>query len=132
MGRGKAPGYQATKILAQRVTSFSHLAEYIRDNTTFRHNIFDFKVMDVHSYFGEASTPSTSASRLGSSSSEDEYEVESLELKVNLPKKHCPGTVRLNTPTSTKKRENIPSSNKMRTAKVPSVRSAESLGSHFT
>ena len=44
----------------------------------FRHIIFDFKVMDIHSYFGEAtcSTQSTSASRFDGDS-EDESEVES-------------------------------------------------------
>ena len=59
--------------------------------------------MDIRSYFGEASTPSTSASRLDSSSSEDESEVESLELEVNPPKKHCTSTLRLSAPTSKKK-----------------------------
>ena len=59
--------------------------------------------MDICSYFGEASTPSTSASRLSSSSSEDESEVESLDLEVSPSKKHCTSTVRLSTPTSVKK-----------------------------
>lgn len=59
--------------------------------------------MDIRSSFGKASTPSTSASRLSSSSSEDESEVESLELEVSPPKKHCTSTVRLSTPTYTKK-----------------------------
>ena len=75
---------------------------------------------------------------LGSSSSEDEFEVESP------PKKHC---TRLSTPTSAKKRAKhrssrkynyemgerfVSGSNTMRTAKVPSARSAGSLGSHFS
>ena len=62
--------------------------------------------MDIRSCFGEASTQSTSASRLDSSSSdsEDESEVESLELEVSPPKKQCTSTVRLSTPTLTKKR----------------------------
>ena len=58
--------------------------------------------MDIRSYFGEGSTPSTSASRLSSSSSEDGSEVESLDLEVSPPKKHCTSTV--STPTSAKKR----------------------------
>ena len=45
--------------------------------------------MDICSYFGEASIPSTSASRLSSNSIEDESEVESLDLEVSPPKKHC-------------------------------------------
>ena len=65
----------------------------------FRHIIFDFKVMDFHSYFGEASTQSTSASASASASrfdsdSEDESEIESLELEVSPPKKQCTSTVR--------------------------------------
>ena len=60
--------------------------------------------MDIRSYFGKASTQSTSASRLSSSSSEEESDVESLELEVSPPKKHCTSTVSLSTPTSTKKR----------------------------
>lgn len=62
--------------------------------------------MDIRSCFGEANTQSTSASRLDSSSSdsEDESEVESLELEVSPPKKQCTSTVRLSTPTLTKKR----------------------------
>ena len=59
--------------------------------------------MHIRSSFGKASTPSTSASRLSSSSSEDESEVESLEPEVSPPRKHCTSTVRLSTPTSTKK-----------------------------
>ena len=107
--------------------------------------------MDIRSCFGEASTQSTSASRLDSSSSdsEDESEVESLELEVSPPKKQCTSTVRLSTPTLMKKRakhrsttssrkfntkwgKDFPGSNTMRTAKVPSARSAGSLGSHFS
>ena len=34
--------------------------------------------MDIHSYFGEVVTPSTSASRLSSNSSEEDPDVESL------------------------------------------------------
>ena len=49
------------------------------------HSIFDFKTMDLRSYFSKA----TSASRLSSNSSEDESEVESSELEVSPPKKHC-------------------------------------------
>ena len=47
-------------------------------HTTFRQSIFDFKdiVMDIHSYFGKASTQSTSASRLSSSSSEEESDID--------------------------------------------------------
>ena len=59
--------------------------------------------MDIRSYFGEASTPSTSASRLSSTSSEDESEVESLDLEVSPSKKHCTSTMRLSTPTAGKK-----------------------------
>lgn len=64
------------------------------------HRFFGFKTMDIRSYFSKA----TSASRLSSSSSEDESEVESLELEGSPPKKHCTSTVRLSTPTCTKKR----------------------------
>ena len=66
------------------------------------HSIFDFKTMDLRSYFSKAST-STSASRLSSNSSEDESEVESSELEVSPPKKHCTSTVGQSTPTTTKK-----------------------------
>ena len=59
--------------------------------------------MDIRSYFGEASIPSTSTSRVRGSSSEDESEVESLDLEVSPPKKHCTSTVRLSTPVSAKK-----------------------------
>lgn len=57
--------------------------------------------MDIRSYFGDASTPSTSASKLSSSSREDESEVESfnLEFSTPSPKKHC-----TRRPVSTKKR----------------------------
>ena len=105
--------------------------------------------MDIRSYFGEASTPSTSASRVNSSSSEDESEVESLDLEASPPKKNCTSTVRLSTPISAKKRAKhhstsssrkyntkwekyFPGWNTMRTAKVPSARSAGCLGSHFS
>lgn len=66
------------------------------------HSIFDFKTMDLRSYFSKAST-STSASRLSSNSSEDESEVESSELEVSPPKKHCTSTVGQSTPTAAKK-----------------------------
>ena len=43
--------------------------------------------MDIHSFFGSTSTPSTSVSRQSSSSSEDDSDVESLGSTA--PKKAC-------------------------------------------
>ena len=45
--------------------------------------------MDIRSFFGDASAPSTSASRLSSSSSEDESDSVDTECRPPSPKKHC-------------------------------------------
>ena len=114
------------------------------------HSIFDL-TMDVRSYFSKASTSSTSASRLSSSGSEEESEVESLELEVNPLKKHCTSIVRSTTYTSMKKcakYRSTTSSRKYNTKwekdfswleydedsklKVRSAKSGESQGSRFS